>query len=208
MIRIRSIRRKETENVKKKMAILLPVLLLLGGCSLKEAPPLNIYTLTTPKAVVVAKSPYHNRVLKVSFPLSIQEPLSYKMTYSYGMHERGYYQNSQWSNSIGKLIQGNLIKTLQRSRLYKAVLPFQSSVPEDMRLESVVYDLCHYIRGDDSYAVVSIEFALVDMRSGKLIKSRRFTYKEPTPSVDAAGYATAVNHAMERLSIDLPLWIR
>ncbi len=186
----------------------LSLLLMLAGCSLKEAPPLNIYTLMPPKAEAFAQSPYRNKVLKVSFPLSIREPLSYKMTYSYSMHERGYYQNSQWSNSIGKLIQGNLIQTLQKSRLYKAVLPFQSSVPEDMRLESVVYDLCHYIRGNDSYAVISIEFALVDMRSGKLIKSRRFTYKEPTPTVDAAGYAAATNRVMNRLSLDLLEWIR
>lgn len=183
-------------------------LLLVNACSLKEAPPLHLYTLASPQVKPVRESLYQNRVLKVSFPLSIKEALGYKMVYAYGMHERGYYQNSQWSNSLGKLIQGSLIQTLQKSRLFKAVFPFRSSVPEDLRLESVVYDLCHYIEGDRSYAVVSIGFSLVDIHSGKLLKRKDFSYREPTPTLDARGYAAAVNVAMERLSRDLVAWLQ
>ncbi len=183
-------------------------LLLNNACSLKETPPLHLYALVSPDIKPVGQSPYWNKLLKVSFPLSLKEPLGYKMVYAYGGHERGYYQNSQWSNSLGKLIQGSLIQTLQKSRLFGAVFPFRASVPVDLRLESVVYDLCHYIEGDRSYAAVSIEFSLVDIHSGKLLRRRYFSYKEPTPTADAKGYAAAVNAAMERLSRDLFAWLR
>jgi len=193
---------------KIRIFILTLVVQILTGCSIKEAPPLSLYTLTSPKVESFSYSPYRNKVAKVSFPLSAKEPLTYKMAYTYGMREWGYYQNSQWANNIGKLIQGNLIQILQNSKIYRAVVPFQSSVPEDYRLESVVHDLYHYVGRDTSYAVVSIEFSLVDMRSGKLVKNRRFTYREPTPSIDAKGYVIAVNRAMGKLSRDILLWLR
>jgi cholesterol transport system auxiliary component len=141
-------------------------------------------------------------------PYSLKQPLSYKMAYAYSKNERGYYQNSQWSNNLGKMLQGYLIQTLQQSRLYKAVLPYESAVPEDQRLESIVYDFSHHVNGGLSHAVVSIEFALVDMHSGKLIKRRRFSYQEPTPTVDAKGYVTATNKVLEKLSWDLREWLK
>ena len=193
---------------KIRIVILILILQVLTGCSLKEAPPLSLYTLIPPKVEPFSHSPYRNKVAKVSFPLSAKQPLTYKMAYTYGMREWGYYQNSQWANNIGKLIEGNLIQILQNSKIYRAAVPFQSSVPENYRLESVVHDFYHYVGSDDSYAVVSIEFSLVDMRSGKLVKNRRFTYREPTPSINAKGYAAAVNHAMKKLSRDILRWLR
>jgi len=40
------------------------------------------------------------------------------------------------------------------------------------------------------------------------VKSKRFSYTEPTPSVDAQGYAKATNRVMRRLGKDLVAWIK
>ncbi len=182
--------------------------LLLVGCSLKEAPPMHLYTLTTPTITPRKQTPYRNTTLKVAFPLSVAEPLSYKMVYAYNHYERGYYQNAQWSNRIGKLIQGNLIKTLEQRKQFEAVLPMQSSLQEDVRLESVIDDLCHYVtKKGESYVVVSISFSLIDVERGALLKSKHFYYKEPTPTVDASGYAVALNTIMAKLQQDLLKWL-
>jgi cholesterol transport system auxiliary component len=186
----------------------LAVLFSMTGCAMKEAPPLQTYTIEIGDVAPVHTGKYRNKVLKVSFPQTLIEPLTDQMAFSYSSSDRGYYQNSQWSNNLGKLIQGSVIVALQQSALFKAVLPAASTANEDLRLESILYDFSHHVRGDDSYAVVSITFNLIDTYTGKLIKSKRFSYREPTPTVNAEGYVAATNKALHRLVIDLIHWLR
>lgn len=189
-------------------SFLVAVMFFLNSCSLKEAPPLDIYTITPTTEVTISENRrYRNKVIKVALPLSIKEPLSYKMIYAYSPNRRGYYQNAQWANSIAKLIQGSIIRVLQKSRLYKAVVPLNSSVQEDLRLESMVNDLCHYVVGDDSYVLLSMTFTLVDMDSGRIVRRRHFEYKANTESVDAKGYVAALNRIVMRLKQDLLRWL-
>jgi len=198
-------------NIYKVAKMILNSSIALGvlfGCSIKEAPPLNLYTFPSPAIEPVQWVPMQHAVLIVSYPLALKEPLTYKMAYiDDDNSEYGYYQNSQWSNNVGKMLQGYLIQTLTQTHLFKAVLPDKSSVPEDQRLESTVYDFTHHIKKDSSYAKVSIEFGLIDMHSGKLIKRKRFTYEVPTPTVDAKGYMAATHSALQKLSRDLAQWL-
>jgi len=182
--------------------------LLLSGCAMKEAPPMKNYTLDAGNVPVVKAGKYRTKVLKVSYPQTLKEKITDKMSFSYSSSDRGVYVNSQWSNNLEKLIEGNIIAVLQQSGLFKAVLPYASTAGEDLRLESMIYDFSHHVRGDDSYAVISIQFALIDTDTGRLIKTKRFSYREDTPTVDAKGYAQAANKAFERLSNDLILWLK
>ena len=193
-------------NIKK--FFLLVSLLILSGCSIKEAAPLKVYTLDAGSVSSVSHSNHRWQTIKVSYPQALKDTLTNGMAYSYSSSERGVYQNSQWSNNAGKLLQGNIIQILTQSRIFKAVLPYESTAGEDLRLESIVFDFSHHVRGDSSYAVVSIQFNLINTDSGKLIKTKRFSYKENTQTLDARGYVEATNRAMTRLSRDLVEWLR
>jgi len=178
----------------------------LIGCS--KAPVLNIYGLHTPAIQPPSTSSYKHKSIKVTFPQSIKEPVSEKMQFSYAANDRGTYQNSQWSNNMGRLLQGVFIEVLDNSRLFKIVLSDMSTLKENYRLESTLFDFEHQVRGADSYAVVSVQFTLINADTGTLVKSKRFSYKEPTPTIDAKGYATATNRILIRLSDDLLKWIK
>ena len=191
-----------------KKFFLIASLFILSGCSLKEATPLKVYTLDAGVVTPVSYSDHRSQTIKVSYPQALKDKLTNGMSYSYSSSERGEYQNSQWSNNIGKLIQGNIIQILVQSRTFKAVLPYESTAGEDLRLESTVFDFSHHVRGEASYAVVSIQFNLINTDSGKLIKTKRFSYKENTRTLDARGYVEAANRAMVRLSRDLVVWLR
>jgi cholesterol transport system auxiliary component len=193
-------------NIKKFFIIVS--LFLLSGCSLKEAVPLKIYTLDAGNVTSIKYSSHRSQTIKVSYPQALKDRLTNRMSYSYSSSERGEYQNSQWSNNTGKLIQGNIIQILVQSRVFKAVLPYESTAGEDLRLESTVFDFSHHVRGEASYAVVSIQFNLIDTYSGNLIKTKRFSYKENTQTLDAKGYVEASNKAMRRLAQDLIIWLR
>jgi len=191
-----------------KKLFLLVSLFVLSGCSLKEAAPLKVYTMDAGNISPVSYSDHRHQTIKISYPQTLKDKLSNEMSYSYSGSERGEYQNSQWSNNIGKLIQGNIIQILVQSRIFKAVLPYASTAGEDLRLESTVFDFSHHVRGEASYAIVSIQFNLINTDSGKLIKTKRFSYKENTLTLDAKGYVEASNRAMVRLSQDLVVWLR
>ena len=187
--------------------ILIFILLWLSGCSSKQT-PLKVYTLDTPKVVETSSSQFRYKTIKVSFPQTLKEKISSKMRYSYSMSEQGAYLNAQWSNNIGKLIQGTVIQTLEQSRLFKAVLPYESTAGEDYRLETSIFDFSHHVRGASSHAVVSIQFSLINTYTGRLIKTKRFSYRESTPTIDVQGYVIATNVAMDRLSRNLIQWLR
>jgi len=194
--------------LKFKTFFLIVSLFVLSGCSLKEAAPLKVYTLDAGNISPVNYSDHRHQTIKISYPQSLKDRLTNGMSYSYSGSERGEYENSKWSNNVGKLIQGNIIQILVQSRTFKAVLPYASTAGEDLRLESTVFDFSHHIRGEASYAIVSIQFNLINTDSGKLIKTKRFSYKKNTQTLDARGYVEATNRAMVRLSRDLVAWLR
>ena len=182
--------------------------LLLGiiGCS--KAPVMEVYTLDVPQAEVHQSSQYRSKTIKVTYPQSLKEQISQKMNFSYSLNDRGSYQNSQWSNDMGKLLQGTIIDVLDRSRLFKAVFSSTTTLKVNYRLESNIFTFEHRVRENQSHAMISIQFTLINADTGKLVKSRRFSYQEATPSIDAKGYASASNRALNRLSQDLLLWIK
>lgn len=178
----------------------------LIGCS--KAPVINMYSLSAPQVQTETPNAYKYKSIKVSFPQSIKEPMSEKMHFSYAANDRGTYQNSQWSNDMNRHLQGIFIEVLDRSRLFKIVLSDMSTLQENYRLESTVFDFEHQVRGEDSYAIVSIQFTLINADTGRLAKTKRFSYQERTSTTDAKGYATATNRIMIRLSDDLLKWIQ
>ena len=182
--------------------------LLVSGCSQKAAAPLKIYTLSMENASPVVHSKYRNKTLKVAYPETLKEAMNNTMNYSYSSSDYGVYQNAQWSNNIGKLLQGSIMQILEQSKLFRVVLPYASTVEENLRLESTVYDFSHHVRANRSFAVVSIQFSLVNTYTGQLIKSKRFTYKENTATVDASGYVKAVNITINKLRKDLIVWLK
>ncbi len=197
MIRSRSI---------KVQFICIGLCLGLLGCS--KAPALKIYSLNVPNIESTYTSNYRSKSIKVTYPQSLREHMSQKMNFSYSSSDYGTYQNSEWSNDMSKLLQGTLIEVLERSKLFKVVLSNTSTLKENLRLESNIFAFEHRVRETQSHAIISVQFTLINADTGKLVKSKRFSYSVATPSIDAQGYARATNVAIARLSKDLLTWLK
>ncbi len=191
----------------KMKTTILTICVLVAFTACTKAPALKVYTLVTPQTSAISSSVYKTKTIKVTYPQSLREQMSQKMNFSYSISDRGTYQNSEWSNNMSKLLQGTLIDVLERSKLFKAVLSDTSTLKENYRLESNIFAFEHRVRGENSHSVVSIQFTLIDADSGKLVKSKRFSYQELTPSTDAKGYATATNRVMTKLTHALVNWM-
>ena len=182
------------------------LIVLFVGCS--QAPLLKMYGLEVPSLKQKGGGSMRNKTLKVTYPQSLLENINEKINFSYSSSDEGVYQNSQWSKSLGKLLQGTLIEILTQSQQFKAVIADTSSAKENYRLESSIFAFHHRIRGEVSESIISIEFSLIDMEKGGLVKSRRFRYAEPTLTKDAQGYVSATNRAIAKMSQDLRLWLK
>ena len=190
----------------RKYIICITLLIFLVGCT--QAPTMKVYSLEVPRVPNVKQSSYKHKVIKITFPYSLREQMSEKMNFSYSNSDYGTYLNSEWSNNMSKLLQGTIIDVLDHSKLFRAVIADTSTLKENFRLESNIFAFEHRVRGTLSNAVVSIQFTLINSDTGILVKSRRFSYREPTSSTDAKGYAYATNAIMGRLSGDLVGWLR
>ncbi len=186
--------------------ILIGLFLGLFGCT--KAPIMHVYTLDLSQIQVGENTQYPRKTIKVIYPQSLRGQMSQKMNFSYSSNDSGTYQNSQWSNNMSKLLQANIIDILDRSKLFKAVLSDTTTLKVNYRLESNIFAFEHRVRGEDSHSVISIQFTLIDGDTGNLLKSKRFNYKESTPTVDARGYAYATHVLMARFSKDLVEWLR
>ncbi|EIF52015.1 ABC-type transport auxiliary lipoprotein family protein [Sulfurovum sp. AR] len=193
---------------KSRLTHIVSMMIVAGFIGCSKAPVINVYSLNAPQIPIESANAYKDKSIKVTFPQSIKEPMSEKMRFSYTMNDRGTYQNSQWSNNMSRLLQGTFIEVLDSSRLFKVVLSDMSTLEENYRLESTIFDFEHQVRGRDSYAVVSIQFTFIDEDRGRLVKSKRFSYQEPTLTTDAKGYAIATNRIIAKLSQDLLRWLK
>jgi len=189
-----------------KVIVLLSLIAAITACT--KAPALKVYTLQVPQVKVQSSSRFKHKVIKVSYPQSLREQMSQKMNFSYSLNDRGTYQNSEWSNHMSKLLQGTIIDVLEHSKVFKAVVSNSSTLKENYKLESNIFAFEHRVRGTQSHAVISVQFTLINADTGKLVKSKRFSYREETSSIDAQGYAKATNVAIARLSKDLLNWLK
>jgi cholesterol transport system auxiliary component len=194
--------------MRRGISIVVAVGMILGGCAFKEMPPIRVYTIQNSAVTVSHSTKYRQKILQLSYPRALSGRATDQMHYSYSSMERGTYQNARWENTLPRLLQGTLVAALQQSRIFKAVFPETSAIREDLRLESLIYDFSHHIRGGSSYAAVSIRFALLDAETGALVKTKRFTYSEKTTTCNAQGYVEAVNRIMKKLTADLIMWLQ
>ena len=181
------------------------MIISLFGCS--KLPTLDIYSIEMPIIKSKQQSKYKNKTVKIAYPKSLKDTITQNMDFTYSSSERGSYQNSQWSNNLAKLLQGATIELLESSQIYKAVVPDSSTISEDYTIESTIYAFYHSLKSNNSKAIVSIEYRLIDSRDNRLIKSKRFSYAEDTTTKDAKGYVEATNKIMKRLGDDLLSWL-
>jgi len=182
--------------------------MLLSGCIQAPLPPIIHYTLNTPEVQPAAHSPYKDLVLQVDYPQSLTLPAGERLYFSYSAMERGMYQNAYWATAVGRMLQAAIITSLERAKIFKAVLPYSSEADANIRLESTIYDLSHHVRGKNSYAVLSIGFTLIDAERGTVIRTKRFSYKVATATIDAKGYVEAMDQALSQMIRDLIFWLQ
>ena len=151
------------------------------------------------------------------FPLTLRlAPLSASQMYMStgifyvdGHYRRNPYAYSRWVDTPVHMLQLVLQEGLERSGLFKAVLPSTSLLTADLRLETTLYDFSQHLQpGGDSQAVVRLDCHLLDARKASLLASRQFEIRVPAASRNAEGGVAALNAAVGDLLPRIVAWLK
>ncbi|MEA3419679.1 MAG: ABC-type transport auxiliary lipoprotein family protein [Campylobacterota bacterium] len=196
--------------MKKSIIFLVSIfagVVLFSGCSAKTE-PIRTYTLSPVLDFGRAShSPYRSKTVIVAYPTNINGKASKSLNFSYHALEVGRYHYAKWSANNSQLILNSTIRALDKSSIFKSTVDYTTLAYADYLLESEVYEFYHRVREDSSDAVFTIKFNLIDMSNNWVVRSRKFSYRIPTPTKNAQGYVAATNKALTLMSRDLVRWL-
>ena len=186
--------------------------LALAGClSVPHNPQEPVHTFVlTPENLTGAADPQAKSgagVLVVNVPQAQPGFESSGMAYIQRPYEISYYATHQWAETPSRMLQPLLVRTFERTGVWRAVMAMPTSVRGDDRLDVDQVVIVQEFLQRPSRVLVSLRAQLILLPSYQVIGVRRFEASEAAPTDDAYGGAMAANRALQVLLKDLGDWL-
>ena len=172
----------------------------LAGCAaLLPQSPNAIFDLTAPGEGTAAGG---GPQVLVPTPTAVAALDTIRIAARPSPSEYAYLPDSQWSDTLPKLLQARLIETLENSgRVRAAGLPGQRLLID----YQIVLDIRAFeLQG--AGAVVEFGVKLMDDRTGRVIRARSVRHVVPVASADNAVVVVALDAAMDRAFLEIIGW--
>ncbi len=184
----------------KRVYIIIFVIFIFNGCIPKSKHQINLYNIS--QCANISGTTKVNKILKLRYPLSLGAFGGSRIYYKRG-GLTSYYQYSRWSDSLNSMIYKSILETLLKSKKYKDVISYNSSIKADLVLEVNILDFYHIVDNNKSYLLVKIAIKLTDEKSAKLIKSKLFTYKKELKVANAKNLYKVAKELLNNFLIEL-----
>lgn len=178
--------------------LLIAMSLLLAGCSLPVAPPVEDVTHTLsldPQVSIPAPLPA-GRTLLVAPLTAAPGYTSPAMAYRVSPHELRYFARQRWVDSPARLIEQALIDGLSSTGSHTTVAG--SGARPDYRLLTDLVQLEQDFTVTPSRVRLVLRIQLVDVRARRLLGGNTLRFEQITPSDDAPGGVVAANRLLEQ----------
>ena len=144
--------------------------------------------------------------LVVSTPLAQAGVDSPKMVYLLRPHEVSAYATHQWADTPARLLVPLLVQALERTGVWRVVVPAPTAVRAEYRLDSELLALEQQFFGQPSRVRLALRARLVESKTQRVLGARGFEVVEEAPSDDADGGVVAATRAAEKLLDALAGW--
>lgn len=193
----------------RSITFLIPIALLIGGCSPTLTPSTKEYTIYPTKGESSASKPISTKTLRLMSSKTLPSLSSRDLVYLRQNGEIGNYLYTRWSDTPGTLIERSLLHALQEHRLFTTLLNSTSSAQSDLVLESDLSAFYHHFEGEHkSHGVIDITYRLIDSKTKLPIASKRFFITKEAPTDNAEGGIKALSDATQELTRQCILWIQ
>ena len=126
-------------------------ILLLAGCGgllPKPDAATNLYSLN-PAPRLTASLAKRAAILRIDPPATVGALDNDRMALRQGLNELRYFAGARWADRMPKLMQANIVNSLQRADLFAAVLPAGGGVKADWVIESNIAEFqARYLAAD------------------------------------------------------------
>lgn len=146
-------------------------------------------------------------VLVVNLPQAEAGFDTSQMAYLRRPHEVNYYATNRWADAPARMLVPLLVRSLENTGLWRAVVPMPTTVSGDYRLDSSGLVLQQEFLQPPSRVRVFLRAQLVEMNGQRVTGSRSFEALEPAASEDAYGGVLAANRAVAKVLQAMEGWI-
>jgi cholesterol transport system auxiliary component len=199
--------------MKNRLMQLVCALLVVttAGClsPRTESPEMHTYQLSLDGW---SSEPRHDDsdgpVLLVSPPQAEPGFETQRMVYLKRSYELEYYAVNQWAETPVRMFTPLMVRALNQSGVWRAVIPLPSSVRGDYRLDSYGFVLQQEFLQQPSRVRVMLRAQLVDLQESTILSTRTFEVVESATSENPYGGVQAANRAVAGLLDQIGSWLR
>jgi cholesterol transport system auxiliary component len=171
---------------------------LLAACSPLQPPRAEepvLHVLDVRPAVARATTP-RDLVLEVGAPRAAPGFDSAALVYVQKPFVLDAFATHRWADTPARMIEAPLMRALEQTGLFRAVVPAPSGVPADLRLDTDLLRLQHNFASRPSRVELSLRFRLSDLRGRRVVAARVIDLEVAAASDDPAGGVDAANAAL------------
>lgn len=186
---------------------------MLAACVLPRSTesPVHTYLLTLDESAwdsgASTAQPAAHGVLLVGLPQAEAGFDQPRMAYLQRPYEVNYYASNQWADAPARMLVPLLVRSLEGTGFWRAVVPMPAAVKGDYRLDTSGLVLQQEFFQRPSRTRVLLRAQLVEMKDQRVMGARSFEALEPAPSDDAYGGVLAANRATAKLLQAMEGWI-
>jgi len=190
---------------------MLPCMLVACVLPRSAESPVHTYLLTIDESAWSINSratePGRQGVLVVGLPQAEAGFDQPRMAYLQRPYEVNYYASNQWADAPARMLVPLLVRSMEGTRLWRAVVPMPTTVQGDYRLDTSGLMLQQEFFQQPSRTRVLLRAQLVEMKEQRVIGARSFEALEPASSDDAYGGVLAANRAVAKMLQAMESWI-
>ena len=197
-------------HVKPLMLALL--LAATAGClfTRAESRPVHTYQLSPDAQFPGIEARGTNKtgpILLVGLPQPDPGFDTRRMVYVTRPYELNYYSANEWADTPGRMLCPLLIRALEHTGLWQAVIAAPSLLRPDYRVDLNGLVLAQEFIQSPSRVRISWRAQLIDLREGRVLGTRRFDVVREAPSEDAYGGVEAANLVLGELLNGTVSWL-
>ena len=187
----------------------LPLLLVLGGCSIFGSAQRDPVTIYSPQRVAQADPSWP----QVDWQLAIARPSAPRVVDSprIGVRpvpgELQVYRGAAWAQPATDMLEGSVLRVLEDSGRIAGVGRVASGMRADYRLLMDIRRFeADYAGGALPAATIEVSATLMDSRDQRIVARRTFRQAQPATATDVASVADAFDQALAALAAGIAGW--
>ncbi len=188
-------------NSSRAAAVSAMLAMLMAGCAALQPPRMEspaLYLLDA-RPAASATRPQRDLVLAVDPPSARPGFDTPQIAYVRQAHKLDYYVKSRWADTPSRMLAPLLVKALEQSGGFRAVVRTTDPIPADLRLDTELIRLQQDFTTQPSRVELTLRAQLYDLKGRQVLAVREFDAAENAGSEDAYGGVIAANRALARV---------